>query len=138
MPQYLLDTNVVVRFLMGEPREQANASARLVARSDRGEVSLLLPAAVFAECVFVLESYYGRSKKAIAQSLMTFIQGPGIEVPEMKLLIDALKRYAEKNLSFIDAYLAAASADRNIPVASFDSDFRKFDDVKAYSPLSMP
>ncbi len=50
----ILDTNVWIRHLTGDPPEQAELATELIATARRID----LPDVVVAECVYVLESVY--------------------------------------------------------------------------------
>ena len=54
---YLVDTNVLVRFFTGQPREMAAKAKALVAAADAGEVVLELLPVIVAETVYTLESF---------------------------------------------------------------------------------
>ena len=45
--------------------------------------------------------------------------------------LDALDRYRKTKVHFVDCLMAATASRENIPVATFDQDFRKFADVRA-------
>jgi predicted nucleic acid-binding protein len=126
----LLDTNLIVRFLVGDHEKHARAAAKLFEAADRNERTLIVLPAVLAECVFVLESFYKRSRSDIGRALVTLLSSPGVEIPEMEIHLDALERYAVNNLHFVDCTLAAYAASKKLALATFDSDFRIFEDVK--------
>ena len=58
----------------------------------------------------------------------------GVIALDREVLLDALCRYAIKNVDFADALLAAESVSMKLSPASFDRDLDKFDDVKRYEP----
>lgn len=126
----LIDTNLVVRYLVQDHPKHARVAESLFEACDRGELVVILLPAVLAECVFVLESFYGHSREAIAQALGTVIASAGIEIVDPAIHLDALQRYRKSKLHFVDCLLAAAAAAGSIPVASFDRGFRKFADVR--------
>lgn len=90
---------------------------------------MVLPV-VLAECVFVLESFYERSRGDIATALGTLISSPGVEIHEVAIHLNALERYRKTKLHFVDCTIAATASVENTPVVSFDQDFRKFTDVR--------
>ena len=57
METYLLDTNVVLRFLLRDEPRMATAAEALFARAERGEVKLLIDSVILAEVLFVLQSF---------------------------------------------------------------------------------
>jgi len=54
----LVDTNLIVRYLVQDHERHAKAAGKLFDACDRGEVVILVLPTVLAECVFVLESFY--------------------------------------------------------------------------------
>jgi predicted nucleic acid-binding protein len=52
----LIDTNLVVRYLVQDHEKHAKAAGRLFEACDRGDVVIVVLPAVLAECVLVLAS----------------------------------------------------------------------------------
>lgn len=126
----LVDTNLIVRYLVQDHEKHARAAAKLFEACDRGDVVIVLLPVVLAECVFVLESFYQLPRKGIAAALGTLISSPGVEIDEPSLHADALDRFGKTNVHFVDCMIAATATAQRIPVATFDLDFRKFADVR--------
>lgn len=136
METYLLDANVVLRFLRRDQPVMAAAAEALFARAERGEVRLVLDSLILAEVVFVLQSYYKVGRETIADALLDMINsGGGVETDRPALLNDALERYRRHpQVDFGDAMLGALAAEQNIPVASFDHDLDRFKDIVRFEP----
>lgn len=136
MSDYLLDANVIIRFLTQDEPKQSKAAAKLFISARDGNLTLHLEASTLAETVYVLESqYYAKTRGEIHDSLLDLVQNPGIETEMRDAIIDALQRFkAYPGLDFADCWLAALSCQMSIPVASFDRDFDKFKDVKRHEP----
>jgi predicted nucleic acid-binding protein len=126
----LVDTNLIVRYLVQDHEKHARAAAKLFEACDRGDVVIVLLPVVLAECVFVFESFYQLPRKSIAAALGTLISSPGVEIDEPALHADALDRFGNTNVHLVDCIIAAAASAHRIPVATFDLDFRKFSDVR--------
>lgn len=130
----LVDTNLIVRYLVQDHERHAKAAGRLFDACDRGEVTVVLLPAVLAECVFVLESFYRHPRADIDSALSRFISSPGVqvsvEIDEVAVQLDALARFKRTKAHFVDCLLAATAVAEDLPVASFDHDFRKFGDVR--------
>jgi predicted nucleic-acid-binding protein len=126
----LVDTNLIVRYLVQDHEKHAKAAGRLFDACDRGDVVIVVLPAVLAECVFVLESFYEHPRGDIASALGGLISCPGIEIDGPAIHLDALERYRKTRVHFVDCLIAATAANENMPVASFDQDFRKFTDVR--------
>jgi predicted nucleic-acid-binding protein len=125
----LVDTNLIVRYLVQDHEKHAKAAGKLFDASDRGDVVIVVLPAVLAECVFVLESFYEHPRGDIASALGRLISSPGVEI-DAAIHLDALDRYRKTKIHFVDCLIAATAATENMPVASFDQDFRKFTDVR--------
>ena len=126
----LVDTNLIVRYLVQDHEKHAKAAGRLFEACDRGDVVIVVLPAVLAECVFVLESFYRHPRGDIASALGRLISSRCIEIDGAAMHLDALDRYRKTKIHFVDCLIAATAATENIPVASFDQDFRKFTDVR--------
>jgi predicted nucleic-acid-binding protein len=126
----LVDANLIVRYLVQDHEKHARAATKLFESCDRGEVSLVVLPEVLAECVFVLESFYGHRRDEIASALSTLISSPGIEIDQEQVHLDVLERYRKTKLHFVDCVIAAFAAAQSLPVATFDQDFRRFPDVR--------
>ncbi len=126
----LVDTNLIVRYLVQDHEKHAKAAGKLFDACDRGEVVIVALPAVLAECVFVLESFYEHPRGDIASALGRLISSPGVEISAVETHLDALDRYRKTKVHFVDCLIAATAVTENMPVASFDEDFRKFTDVR--------
>jgi len=128
--QRLIDTNLIVRYLVQDHDKHARAVGRLFDACDRGDVVIVVLPVVLAECVFVLESFYRHPRTDIASALGRLISSPGIEISEVTVHLDALNRYKGTKTHFVDCLIAATAVAKNVPVSTYDQDFRKFTDVR--------
>ena len=126
----LVDTNLIVRYLVQDHEKHAKAAGKLFDACDRGDVVIVVLPAVLAECVFVLESFYEHPREHISSALGRLISSPGVEIRGATIHLDALERYRKTKVHFVDCLLAETAAAEDTPVATFDQDFRKFVDVR--------
>ena len=49
---------------------------------------------------------------------------PGVEIREVRLDLDALKRYKGTKAHFVDCLIVASAVARDVPAATFDQDLR--------------
>jgi predicted nucleic-acid-binding protein len=125
----LVDTNVIVRYLVQDHEKHAKAAGKLFEACDRGEIDIIVLAPVLAECVFVLESFYKHPRDRIAKVLSDLVTSPGIQMQQSDIHLEALSRYGATTIHFIDCIIAATAVAEDIAVATFDQDFKKFTDV---------
>jgi predicted nucleic-acid-binding protein len=126
----LVDTNLIIRYLVQDHEKHAKAAGKLFDACDRGDVVIVVLPTVLAECVFVLESFYEHPRGDIVSALGRLITSPGIEINGVEIHLDALHRYRKTKIHFVDCLIAATATAQDIPVATFDEDFRKFADVR--------
>ena len=126
----LVDTNLIVRYLVQDHDKHARAAGKLFDACDRGDLVIVVLPAVLAECVFVLRSFYGHPHAEIASALSRLISSPGVEITDVQVHLDALGRYQRTKAHFVDCLIAATAAATDTPVSTFDHDFRKFTDVR--------
>ena len=134
LPRYLVDSNVLLRFLTGEPHLHFLAAKALIESAEKGAVLLDMPVLVVAETAFTLESFYKRKRREVARVLFEFLKTPGIRVFERDRVLETLDRVHATGVHFVDAYLAAVASESSIPIASFDRDLSLFKDVKHFEP----
>lgn len=111
-----LDTNVVVRLIVGDDPKQARAAEKLVASEP-----CTVAATVLMECEWVLRSGYSLDAALIAASIRDFLSLHNIEASEPVLTQQALQGY-EAGLDFADA-LHAAQRFEGEAFATFDKQF---------------
>ncbi len=134
-PPAWVDANIIIRFLTGEPDEQAERAARLFEAVDQGIVSLRLEDVVLAEVVWTLSSYYRMTKAEIASALLELLAAEGLQNPDKPALQVALILFRDRNLDFADALLAARILDaRQAQLYSFDRDFDRVPGVRRREP----
>ncbi len=133
--RYLVDTNVLLRFLSGQPVAQAAAAKKLFARAADGEIVLDVSPVIVAEAFYTLHSFYGVERKTAAEKLAILLQQHGVRLREASAVLSTLALLQNKNVGFADAFLAAVAAEEKLSVASFDRDFDKLN-VPRYEPTA--
>lgn len=122
MSEVVLDANVLLRFLTGEPHDLADRARAILAEAERKRVPLVLTPLTLAEVVFVLQSVYDWERNEIAEQLLDLISAPSLTVLDHPALLQALTWYRDvQGIHLADAYVAAvATARGHGRVASFD------------------
>ncbi len=127
----LVDTNVLIRHLTGQPAAQAAAATRFLAQ----ETELILEDLVFAEVAYVLGSFYGAGVSQVAESLRAILAFPSIRVRDADLLQRTVEVFELRKVGFPDAYLIAAAERSGVGViASFDRQIDRVGTVRRLEP----
>lgn len=122
----VLDTNVVLRFILRDHETMSVAAYELFIKAGDGDVQLMLDPVVIAECCFVLSGrIYAFSKSDIASVLSKIVMLDGVVVDEASHINDALEIFSKYGVDYADAYLTAVARAKNLMVATFDQDFRR-------------
>lgn len=108
----LLDANVLLRYLLGEPREQAEEARAAI------EAGAFTTMEVFAEVVYVLQKVYGISRGELGEAVLA--AAGELRFEDYDVLAFALKLYRQHALDFVDCVLAARALVQGEEVFSFD------------------
>jgi predicted nucleic-acid-binding protein len=134
MSIYLLDANVLLRFLTQDHPVHSQAATALFEQAQKKEAALEIDPLILAEVIYTLEGYYQKTRADIASVLLRLISSPGIEAERRPVILDALRRYQNFPVDFADAWLAALAVAKKMAAASFDRDLDKFTDVTRFEP----
>jgi predicted nucleic-acid-binding protein len=96
---------------------------------------LLLSDLVFAECIYVLESFYEVERTRVAELMRAAIALPSIETVDPATLRRSLEVYEVDRLDFAEAYLVAAAEATGVrEVLSFDRSIDRVRSVRRREP----
>ena len=84
-----IDTNLLLRFLLNNLPQQADAVEDLLKRAAAGSVILTTNVMVIAELVWTCESFYKLSKQEIRDKVVMILNTPGLRVENHDLLLQA-------------------------------------------------
>ncbi|MEZ4532176.1 MAG: PIN domain-containing protein [Thermomicrobiales bacterium] len=135
-PIGLLDTNVILRFVMQDVPEHIEPSVQFFEALQRGEFTVRLLDTVVFECVYALGTVYAMPRSEIARILTRILAEPGIILPGKERYSDVFAFWAKtKRLSFADTYHLFATKDLGLDqIISFDRGLRGLDGVTRVEP----
>ena len=115
----ILDTNVLLRFLVGDNKSQQKQAQQWFTQAQKGKKKILIKPLVVAEACFVLESFYHQKREEIANAFELFLSQRWLSVPERKTLL-ALWPWYKKNLHFVDSFLLSWAKLNKSKILTFD------------------
>ena len=133
-PAYLLDTNILLRFLTNDHPSHGAAAKKLFEDAGSGKISLRIPFIAITETIFTLQSYYEIDRADIGRELLKLLTAPGVTTTCPHWVLEAVEDYQTRNVSFGDACVAAEAKADQIAIASFDRGLDKFPGVKRHEP----
>lgn len=130
-----VDTNIFLRFLTEDIPAQADRCAVLVQRLRDGEEVVSMSPLAVAEIIWTLERFYKLSKAQVAAKVSPLLKLKGLRVANKEVFLRALVLFAEKNISFTDAYIAVQMERSGVEeLYSYDRDFDRVERVKRIEP----
>jgi len=116
-----LDTNVILRFLIRDNEAFFEAAYDVFKKAAAGSMVLHIHPVTVAELVWTLDSFYNYDKEEIVKTLCGFFTIEGLVLHDRDAVFNALVNYKEKNVDYIDAYLAAVAGEHvDHVVVTFD------------------
>ncbi len=116
----VIDTNVILRFLLAdEPKLFARASA-LFAEVRTGKRKAYLAESVAAECILVLTKFYRVPKAEAAEKLSELLDYKGFSGETIPIVKAALAIFAADNIAFVDSLILSIARHRGWHVETFD------------------
>ena len=124
MATHFLDTNVILRHVLGDHPELSPRATAYFRRIERNEVQVRTTDTVLFETVFTMERTYKLAKSEIRDTILPLLQLPGILIPGKRYLEKVFDLYIGLNISFADAYHAVIMERYKLTeIATFDRDF---------------
>jgi predicted nucleic acid-binding protein len=132
-----VDTNVILRFLTGDPPALGARAKAVFDAVGRGELSVIVDEIVVAETVWVLSSFYHHPPAAIARTLLQLLAYPGLEVPGKAALLQALDLFGSQGVDFADALVAVHMQGQGVAdIYSFDHHFDRLQGIRRVEPAT--
>ncbi len=130
----LLDTNVIVRFLVGETGAKYKNLPSFFNAIEKGKMRVELKLMVLFQTMFVLKSFYKVPKAHIAEGLLKLLRFKGIVIKKKAIIRRTLELWREQNIEIVSCYLVASlERDSQNLLYSYDHDFDKFS-IKRIEP----
>jgi len=120
----LIDTNVIIRFLVGDHEEHLIESTQIFEKIESGELEVEILATVIMEVLFVLTKFYKLPKQEVVTDLKAILALQGVINRNKLILSDALSMYVDRNIDFVDALICTKAKLQGYERISFDHDVR--------------
>ena len=122
---YLLDTNVIIRFLVGDHKEHLTKSIDIFRDIEKAKIQVEIIDGVLMEAYFVLTKFYKLPKIDVINDLKTILTLNGVINNNKTILYETLNIIENKNIDFVDALICAKSKLQGFEKLSFDKDLQK-------------
>ncbi len=123
----LLDTNVILRFLTGNPDDKYKGVFGFFQDIELGKVNVELKPIVLFQTIFVLKRFYKVPKDQITEIIRKLLTFKGLKIRDKKIIARMIDIWDSNNIEIVDAYLIALlEKDPKNSIYSYDKDFDKF------------
>ena len=122
-----IDTNVLVRFLVGDDEKQAEKVYSIFKKTEFEKKELFVPVLVVLELIWVLESVYAITRLDILDSVASILLMPIFKFENLKVLQDFISSANGNNFDLSDLLIAFSANSHNCEaVLTFDKKAAKF------------
>jgi predicted nucleic-acid-binding protein len=111
----IVDANIILRYLLQDAVQFLEQ-----ARDKIENHNIFIPNEVIAEVVYVLEKVYKVERPHIVDSIQNLLAYNNIRTHDKNTLIEALRKYSEIKIDFVDALLFSYSKVGGHTVFTFD------------------
>lgn len=122
---YLLDTNVIIRFLVGDHQEHLAKSIIIFKDIESAKLQVEILDGVLMEAFFVLTKFYKLPKNEVINDLKTILAFNGVINVNKPILYETLTIMKMKNIDFVDALICAKTKLQGFGKLSFDNDLKE-------------
>ncbi|MCY4096578.1 MAG: type II toxin-antitoxin system VapC family toxin [Gammaproteobacteria bacterium] len=128
-----IDTNVLVRFLVGDDQDQSESAVRFIDSLTSGEPGLICRETL-VELVCVLERTYRFKRTQISFALYELIDSSEIVIEDVDRIREVLGDYQTSDSVFSDLMIRSTALELGAThVATFDKQFAKSPNVELLS-----
>jgi predicted nucleic acid-binding protein len=122
---YLIDTNIIIRFLVGDHAQHLVQSNAIFSKIEACEIEVHILEPVVMEVFFVLTKFYKLPKTEVINDLKRILSLDGVVNDDKLILFETLSIVENKNIDFVDALLCAKKNLQGFDIISFDNDIKK-------------
>lgn len=134
---YILDTNILLRFLTNDDEINSPACAALINAAGSGEFILEVPFCVVSETVYTLSSFYKIPPIEIAPMMLSLFCLKGMRLTGPTWTLAAIEEFGQGNHGFGDICVAMEARNGRRTLITLDTDFEKFKDVQSLKPSQL-
>ncbi len=110
---YLIDTNIIIRFLVGNDEEFLLQSTEIFQNIENGTVQVEILSEALMECYFVLTKFYKLPKNEVINDLKTILSLQGVVNQDKIILLETLNLIENKHIDFADVLICAKTKLQN-------------------------
>lgn len=125
MKRYLIDTNVILRFLLRDDERLFKKASFYFEQAKNKKITIKVIPEIIFELDYVLRGVYRLKKEEVVKIILKIVKTPFINIENRELLIESLEKYQKISVDLFDIYLFYLGKKEEKEILSFDNDFKK-------------
>lgn len=121
----LIDTNIIIRFLVNDNEEQFIISKDIFKQIQLGTLKVEILSEVLMEVLFVMIKVYKIPKSIVIEKLKSLLLLDGVVNDDKGICMDALNLMQNKKIDYVDALICTKNVLQGYGKISFDKDVMK-------------
>lgn len=119
MKKFVPDTNLIVRLVVGDDKNQYEETIELFKKAEKGSIKIVIMPTIIAEACFVLKTYYKKTAMEIADTMEGLLSPPWLEI-EHRDALRGMWGFFREGIHFVDSYLLSLERNEGYCFVSFD------------------
>ncbi|MBM3209112.1 type II toxin-antitoxin system VapC family toxin [Candidatus Shapirobacteria bacterium] len=133
MRKIFIDTNVWLRFLLADKKDQFEACQKLLDLNEQGKLRSYTSTIVFLEIAYTLASFYKIERKQIIADLEDVLLARNLTLIEKTDFANAFSLFQQYQIKMADC-LIATQLPKGAALCTYDQDFKKIRGLAALTP----
>lgn len=125
MKRYLIDTNVILRFLLRDDERLFKKASFYFEQAKNKKITIKVIPEIIFELDYILQGVYRLKKEEVVKIILKIVKTPFINIENRELLIESLEKYQKISVDLFDIYLFYLGKKEEKEILSFDNDFKK-------------
>lgn len=125
MKKYVVDSNIIVRYLLGDSQELYKRSRDFFDLVKLGRVRAILGESTFTETVLVLSKVYKIPRKEIAKVIINLFMYKGVISTEKNSILKSIELYASTSLDILDCLTLSRALNSECEIMTFDQELKE-------------
>ncbi len=129
MKAIIVDTNVLLRFLLNDIPEQKEACEKLLTKAKHHVIKFHVVQASIFEIDFILRKYYLYEISVVIEQLKPLVATKYIDIESRAIFNNALMLYEKESVSLVDCFLVAKAKLEEAELFTFDQQLLRLQQI---------
>lgn len=133
MKKIFIDTNVWLRFLTADNKEQFKSCRKLLGKIEEGKLRSYTSVIVLLEIIYTLTSFYKVKKNQVIDDIKNILSTRNLTLVEKTDFNRSLELFSKLSIKLADC-LIAAQIPPEVILCTYDQEFKKIKNISVFTP----